>query len=218
MTRGVRRVMRVIGESGSRPDPMSTGAFSLTRVDEVNRAMQNSLKRLRRAVTLAALLLAGAVCATGCGTIAASTTSSVPSGSTASATSTTSTTSPAPKPLVAPKTTAVQDTRYLADVAKADSALATYVQDNGNVALRALLVDGSAFCAFLHRGGGIDNAILSVAVGAKSVEKTTKLPLSVTTFNTVEAVALLDLCPGEQSLVPSSVRSKITALGEELGG
>ena len=181
----------------------------------MNRSMLSSQPQLRRGVTLAAFLLAAAFCATGCGTIAASTVSTTSSTSTST---TTSTIPPASKPLVAPKTTPVQDTQYLADVAKADSTLATYVQDQGNVALRALLVDGSAFCAYLHRGGGIDNAILSVALGANSVEKTTKLPLSVTTFNTVESVALLELCPADQSLVPSSVRSKIRALGEELSG
>jgi hypothetical protein len=171
---------------------------------------------LRRAAFLACLF-AGSISVAACGAVAAkahtatSTTESTTS-------SVTSIGPPAVKPLVAPKTTTTEDGAYLADVAKADSALATYVQKQGNVALRALLVDGSAFCAFLHRGGGIDNAILSVAVGAKSVESTTELPLTVTTFNTVESVALLELCPTEQSLVPASVRAKLRVLGEELSG
>jgi hypothetical protein len=118
--------------------------------------------------------------------------------------------------LVAPKTTAVEDTRYLTDVAKADSDLATYVQQQGNVALQAMLTDGTAFCAFLRRGGGIDNALLAVVIGAKGVESATHLPAAVATFNTMEAMALLDLCPTEQSLVPATVRTKIHQLGRTL--
>jgi hypothetical protein len=179
--------------------------------------MQDSTRSWRKRAALAACLFAGSIGIAACGTVAAS-----GHGATSTATSTpASTTSigpPAVKPLVAPKTTAAEDTEYLADVAKADGSLATYVQNKGNVALRALLVDGSAFCAFLQRGGGIDNAILSVAVGAKSVESSTKLPLTVTTFNTVESVALLELCPAELSLVPASVRTKLGVLRKELSG
>ena len=36
----------------------------------------------------------------------------------------------------------------------------------------------------------------------------------MTTFNTIESVALLTLCPSEQKLLPSSVRSKIHGLGK----
>ena len=118
--------------------------------------------------------------------------------------------------MTAPKTTPVKDSQYLLDVTKADPALGTYVQDHGNVALRALLTDGAAFCAFLKRGGGIDAALTSVAIGAKSVEAQTHLPLKVVTFNTMEAVALLTLCPSEQKLLPATDRSKIRALGRAL--
>jgi hypothetical protein len=90
------------------------------------------------------------------------------------------------------------------------------VQQRGNVALRALLTDGSAFCAFLRRGGGIDRAILSVAVGAKSVEATTHLPSKIVTYNTMEAVALITLCPSEQKLVPPAVRTRLRTLGKQL--
>ena len=96
---------------------------------------------------------------------------------------------------VAPKTTAVEDAGYLTDVAKADPDLASYVQQDGNVALRAMLTDGAAFCAFLRRGGGIDTALVDVALGAHSVESQTHLPANVHTFNTLESVALIDLCP-----------------------
>jgi hypothetical protein len=120
-------------------------------------------------------------------------------------------------PLRAPKTTPVQDTDYLADVAKADSDLATYMQQQGNTALKAMLTDGTVFCAFLRRDRGLDRAILDTAVGAKSVESQTQLPYSVRTFNTLDAVALLRLCPSEQSLVPRSVRAKIRSLGSSLG-
>ena len=121
-----------------------------------------------------------------------------------------------PAPLVGPRTSAVQDGRYLTDVAQADSDLATYVQDNGNVALKAMLTDGAAFCAFLRRGGGIDNALTEVALGAHSVESQTHLPANVRTFNTLESVALIVLCPGEQHLVPSSVRTKLSRLAAAL--
>ena len=102
-------------------------------------------------------------------------------------------------------------------MAKADPDLAAYVQQQGNLALRAMLTDGTAFCAFLRRGGGIDNALVAVAIGAKGVESETHLPATVTTFNTLEAVALVDLCPNEQKLVPASVRTKIRRLNNDLG-
>jgi hypothetical protein len=119
--------------------------------------------------------------------------------------------------LIAPKTSAAQDARYLSDVAKSDPDLSTYVQQQGSVALNAMLTDGGAFCAFLRRGGGIDNALLDVAAGAKSVESETHLPSGVTTFNAIEAVALIDLCPREQRLVPASVRTKLHRLRSALG-
>jgi hypothetical protein len=118
--------------------------------------------------------------------------------------------------LSAPKTSFAQDTKYFTDVTEADPALVTYEQQQGNVALRALLTDGSAFCAFVRQGGGIDRALVSEATGVRSTESTTHLPLSITTFNAIEAVALLTLCPSEQRSVPTSVRSKIRALGTEL--
>jgi hypothetical protein len=119
-------------------------------------------------------------------------------------------------PLVAPKTSPAEDARYLTDVAKVDATLATYVQRRGNVALKAMLTDGSAFCAFLRRGGGIDDALLNVAAGAKSVESETHLPSGVVTFNAIEAVALVDLCPAEQKLVPGSVRTRLRRLQSAL--
>src|SRR5262249_43374478 len=63
-----------------------------------------------------------------------------------------STPPPASAPLQAPKTSTAQDTTFFSDVAEADSTLASYEQKRGNVALRALLTDGSAFCALLARG------------------------------------------------------------------
>ena len=119
-------------------------------------------------------------------------------------------------PLQAPKTSTVQDTKYFTEVAQADSTLASYEQKQENVALRALLTDGSAFCALLMRAGGLDEALLAEAEGARGTESQTHLPLSVTTFNTIESVALLTLCPSEQKLVPASVRSKIRNLGKHL--
>ena len=83
-----------------------------------------------------------------------------------------------------PKTSPTQDTPISSDVAKADPALTTYIRNRATSALRALLTDGAAFCAFLQRGGGIDNAMLSVADGAKSVESETHLPVEIATFNT----------------------------------
>ena len=158
------------------------------------------------------LLLAAVVGGTACGRSgspgsAAATTSSEPSKSRG----------PTPSAaLTAPKVSVAQDSTYFTDVTEADPKLVTYEQKEGNVALRALLTDGSAFCAFLERGGGIDEALVDEAIGARSTESQTHLPLSVTTFNTIEAVALLTLCPSEQKLVPTSVRANIRHLAETL--
>jgi hypothetical protein len=121
-------------------------------------------------------------------------------------------------PLTAPKASAAQDSAFLTDVTEVDPALATYEQKEGNVALRALLTDGSAFCALVARGGGIDKALVEEAIGARGTDSQTHLPLSVTTFNTIEAVGLLTLCPAEQKQLPASVRTKIRVLGERLSG
>jgi hypothetical protein len=117
-------------------------------------------------------------------------------------------------PLRAPKTTNAQDSRYFTEVAAADPALASYEQKQGNVALRALLTDGSAFCALLWHEKDLDTALVEEAAGARSSESQTHLPLSVTTFNTVESVALLTLCPSEQKLLPAATRTKIRNLGK----
>jgi hypothetical protein len=101
-------------------------------------------------------------------------------------------------------------------VTEVDPALATYEKTSGNVALRSLLTDGSAFCAFLKRDGDLDTAMVSVAVGARQVESQTQLPLSVTTFNAVDSVALLTLCPSLQSVVPTSDLARIRRLGAAL--
>jgi hypothetical protein len=132
------------------------------------------------------------------------------------AASTPSTASTSPPALSAPKTSFAQDTKFFTDVTEADPALVAYEQKYGNVALQALLTDGSAFCALLKQGGGIDRALVGEADGARSTESKTSLPLSVTTFNTIESVALLTLCPAEQSLVPATVRTKIRNLGDAL--
>ena len=164
--------------------------------------------KIRRSVGSAVVLAIVAVGAAPCGAAESATT-------TASARSSIGRTHQ-PR-LTAPRTTPAQDANYLADVGKADPDLATYVQQQGNVALKAMLTDGTAFCAFLDRGGGIDNALLDVAVGARSVESETHLPANVTTFNTIEAVALIVLCPSEQLRVPVSVRSKLNQLKKALG-
>jgi hypothetical protein len=119
-------------------------------------------------------------------------------------------------PLKAPKTSYAQDTKFFTVAAEADPALALYEQKQGNVALRALLTDGSAFCALLARQGGLDQALVEEAAGARNTEGQTHLPLSVTTFNTIESVAVLTLCPSEQKLLPGSVRSRIRNLGKAL--
>ena len=98
----------------------------------------------------------------------------------------------------------------------ADPALATYTQKAGNVALHALRVDGSAFCVLLTRGGGIDEALVAEADGVRNTESQTNLPLTVPTFNTIEAVALLTLCPREQKRLPASDRTRVRRLGDVL--
>jgi hypothetical protein len=115
--------------------------------------------------------------------------------------------------LSAPRDSAAEDGQFLADVTEADPALAGYEKKAGNVALRSLLTDGSAFCAFLKRDRDIDTAMVSVAEGARQVESDTHLPLSVTTFNAVDAVALLTLCPSLEKVVPASDMVRIRELG-----
>jgi hypothetical protein len=110
----------------------------------------------------------------------------------------------------------IADGKFLAEVTEADPSLATYEKKSGNVALRALLTDGTAFCSFLRSDGDIDDAMVSVVTGAQQVEATTKLPMSVTTFNAVDAVALLTLCPSLESSVPTSDLAKIRKLGASL--
>jgi len=120
------------------------------------------------------------------------------------------------KTLSPPKTSLAQDTAFFRDVAEVDPALATYEQKQGNVALRALLTDGAAFCALLRHSRGIDDALVAEAEGVRSTETKTSLPLSVTTFNTIESVSLLTLCPSELRLLPASDRSKVRRLGAAL--
>ena len=121
------------------------------------------------------------------------------------------------KPLVAPTPSVAQDADFLSEVTEADPTLATYEKTSGNVALRSLLTDGSAFCAFLGRDRDMDTAMVSVVVGARHVEAQSHLPMTVTTFNAVDAVALLTLCPSLQSVVPKRDLTKIRALGAALG-
>ena len=119
-------------------------------------------------------------------------------------------------PLRAPSATVTDDARFLTDVTEVDPALTTYEKSSGNVALRSLLTDGSAFCAFLQRDRDLDTAMVSVVVGARQVESQTRLPVSVTTFNAIDSVALLTLCPSLQPVVPVSDLAKIRRLGTAL--
>jgi len=162
------------------------------------------------------------VVAAGVGFAACGGAASIATSTTTAATTTTSLVGPSAVsrptgPLAAPKVSGADEENYLRDVTEADPALATYVSNDGNVALKALLTDGAAFCAFLARGGGIDNAMVSLAIGAKGVESTTHLPSTVTTYNTVEATAMLTLCPSEQVLLPAAARKNIQSLSEALG-
>jgi len=116
-----------------------------------------------------------------------------------------------------PRTTLTQQAAYLQDVAKVDGTLATYAQSNGNLGLSALLNDGLAFCGYLRSGAGIDNAMTAVVAGASSVEPQTHLPSTVETFNTIDAVALLTLCPSEQAQIPPSARDTVHQLGQAIG-
>jgi hypothetical protein len=40
----------------------------------------------------------------------------------------------------------------------------------------------------------------------------------VATFNAIDAVALVTLCPSEQRLVPATVRTRVRRLGLQLNG
>ena len=128
----------------------------------------------------------------------------------------TTSTSSKSAPLSVPKTTVEQDSKFFTEVTEADPALQTYEQKHGNLALEALLTDGSAFCALLKHGGDIDQALVEEAEGVRSTESQTSIPLSVATFNTIESVALLTLCRSEQKLVPKSVRAKLRRLSGQL--
>ena len=113
----------------------------------------------------------------------------------AASTTATSTSSKSSQPLRAPKTTVEQDSKFFSEVTEADPSLESYEQKKGNVALEALLTDGSAFCALLEHGGGIDEALVAEAEGVRGTETQTSLPLSVTTFNAVESVACWRCAP-----------------------
>jgi hypothetical protein len=119
-------------------------------------------------------------------------------------------------PLVAPKTSYLQDTQYFQGLAKVDPGLSSYVESTQGVALQALLTDGAAFCGFLKRGGGVDNAMESVVIGARSVESKTHLPTSVETFNAIDAVSLVELCPTEQKLLPPAGLAHVESLSRAL--
>lgn len=164
---------------------------------------------LRRVVAFPAILLA-VVLGAAFGLIGPARSAAASTSSPASESSRAST------PLRAPKTSYPQDTKFFTDVAEADGALASYEQTQQNVALRALLTDGAAFCALLPRAGNLDEALVEEATGAKDTASETHLPLSVTTFNTIESVALLTLCPSEQRLLPVSVRTRIHTLERSL--
>ncbi len=168
----------------------------------VGSAKQRPMNRLSTALPLAAMAvgLAAAGCSSG----------SPPAASRPAA--------PAPATTVAgrlqaPKTTPTEDAAYFRDLATVDQSLSKYVGSEQGVALQALLTDGAAFCAFsLNQGGGIDNAMESVVIGANSVEPKTHLPRSITTFNAIDAAALIALCPGEQGLIPKTSLEHIQAL------
>ena len=119
--------------------------------------------------------------------------------------------------LVVPKVSLTQQSTYLEDVVEADPSLQTYAE-SGTTADKALLTDGAAFCAFLGQGRGIDSALTSLAAGAQSIESKTHLPMGVTTFNTIEGVALVRLCPSEQRLLPPADRTQVQKLQQALDG
>ena len=76
------------------------------------------------------------------------------------------------------------------------------------------MTDGSAFCALLKRARNLETALVEEATGARSTEAQTQLPLSVTTFNTIESVSLLTLCPSEQKLLPARSAPRSARLGK----
>jgi hypothetical protein len=163
---------------------------------------------VRVALTIAFVLLLS-LAAAACGT-------ADPSVLRATTTQSPSTTDPGPVKAI--QTSAGQDQQFFTDVTEADSSLENYVEKQGNIALRALLTDGSAFCSLLEHGGGVDSALVGVAEGARNEESQTHLPLSVTTFNSIESVALLTLCPSELKLLPKSEQVKVLSLAAALAG
>jgi hypothetical protein len=130
---------------------------------------------------------------------------------------TTSSTTTIPSRVSDPSPSVLEDGQFLAEVSEVDPTLASYEKTSGNLALASLLNAGTAFCGFLGRDRDLDTAMVSVAVGAQHQETASHLPLSVTTFNTIDSLALLSLCPSLQSMVPSSVRARIHQLGSSIG-
>ena len=162
--------------------------------------------RTRRVAASTALLLIVGAGTTSCGSTKGTASRSTAPAPTAGASS----------PSSAPKTSTAADSQYYVDLATADPSLSSYVDGQSNVALRALLTDGVAFCDFLYRGSGIDNAMMSVAAGANGVESSTHLPMSVKTFNSIDAAALLALCPSAQKLIPVSDQASLRQLAKAL--
>ncbi len=115
-----------------------------------------------------------------------------------------------------PHTSVAAQAQFLSHLGEADSRLGTYEQTQGNLAVSALLADGTAFCALVHRKSGIDAALLGLASGAQSTEAETHLPLGVATTNTIAGISLIDLCPSDLHLLPTSVQATIAQLSQQL--
>ena len=125
--------------------------------------------------TSACTLLAVAAASAACSVPSAAATSPKPAAHSGQAAST---------PLSAPKTSFSQDEKFFTDVTVADPALVTYEQQQKDVALRALLTDGSAFsrcCIEQEVEAQVEQASIKRSwprrMGSRNTESTTHLPL-----------------------------------------
>jgi hypothetical protein len=153
----------------------------------------------QRFAASAALLLAVGLSVISCG-------SSKPVGSSATTT-----------PQSALKASSAQQNQYFQDVSRTVPALSSYVQQQGKVALDAILTYGSGFCVFLQDGDTPAEALVAVAAGAQKIESSTHFPASTTTFESIASAALLTLCPSEQTSLSAAEQTQLRQISKELG-
>jgi hypothetical protein len=117
-----------------------------------------------------------------------------------------------------PKVSAAQQDQYFRDVSKTAPLLSSYVQQQGQAALSAILAYGSGFCVFVENGEAPSDAVTSVQTGAQKIAAKTHFPASSnTTFESIATAALLALCPAEQAALSPQEFAQLRQIEQELG-